>query len=135
AWTRYAQSPEFAVNDSGRLAVNEATLATTPGKTLWLLACAPSRTWVAYQPNIDAALPLTLDCPAGRVTCERFPLGKLVVATQPDGSLRLDADAENAELTVNTKATKVEARINGQPAQATRAGSGQWTIRSLEIKP
>ena len=129
-WTQFAQSPEFAVSDRGRLAVKDATLATTPGKTAWLLACEPSRTWVAYQPNADAALPLTLDCPAGRVTCERFPLGKLVLATQPDGTLRLDADAENAELTVNTKATQVEARINGHPAQATRAGNGQWIILS-----
>ena len=129
-WTQFPQSPEFAVSDSGQLVVKDATLATTPGKTTWLLSCEPSHTWVAYQPNADAALPLTLDCPAGRVTCERFPIGKIVIATQPDGSLRLDADAENAELTVTTKATQVEARINGQPAQATRAGNGQWIIRS-----
>ncbi|MDP6112764.1 MAG: hypothetical protein QGG53_12945, partial [Planctomycetota bacterium] len=134
-WPQFLQSPEFAVNDSGQLAVKDAKLSTTPGKTAWLLSCEPSRTWVAYQPNADAALPLTLECPAGRVTCERFPLGKLVVATQPDGSIRLDADAESAELTVNTKATKVEARINGHPVQATCAENGQWTIRSLEIKP
>ena len=104
-------------------------LATAPGKTAWLLSCEPSHTWVAYQPNAAAALPLTLDCPAGRVTSERFPFGKLVIATQPDGSLRLDADAENAELTVNTKAANVEARINGHTAEATRAENGQWTIR------
>jgi len=128
-WPQFLQSPEFAVSDSGRLAVKDAKLTTTPGKSAWLLSCEPSRTWVAYQPNADAALPLTLDCPAGRVTCERFPLGKLVIATQPDGSLRLDADAESAELTVTTKATKVEARINGQPAHATLAGNGQWTIQ------
>ena len=134
-WTQFAQSPEFAVSDSGQLAVEDAKLSTTPGKTTWLLSCAPSRTWVAYQPNADAALPLTLDCPAGRVTCERLPLGKLVIATQPDGSLRLDADAESAEITVNTKATKVEARINGKPMQATHAENGQWTICSLEITP
>ena len=96
---------------------------------MWLLSCEPSRTWVAYQPNADVALPLTLECPAGRVTSKRFPLGKLVVATQPDGSLRLDVDAESAELTVTTKATKVEARINGQPAYATLAENGQWIIR------
>ena len=128
-WPQFLQSPEFAVSDSGRLAVKDATLTTTPGKTMWLLSCEPSRTWVAYQPNADAALPLTLECPAGRVTSKRFPLGKLVVATQPDGSLRLDVDAESAELTVTTKATKVEARINGQPAYATLAENGQWTVR------
>jgi hypothetical protein len=72
---------------------------------------------------------VTLDCPAGRVTVERFPWGKLVIATQPDGSVHLDADAESAELTVDTKATRVEARINGQPAQATRAGNGPLIIR------
>jgi hypothetical protein len=34
-------------------------------------------------------------------------------------------------------ATKVEARINGQPAQATRAGNGQWLIRGkvITMKP
>jgi len=128
-WTQFAQSPEFAVSDSGQLAVKDAKLSTTPGKTTWLLSCEPSRTWVAYQPNTDAALPLTLNCPAGRVTCDRFPLGKLVIATQPDSTLRLDADAESAELTVTTKATKVEARINGKPVQAIRAENGQWLIR------
>ena len=56
-WTQFAQSPEFAVSDSGQLAVKDATLATTPGKTAWLLSCEPSHTWVAYQPNADACAP------------------------------------------------------------------------------
>ena len=128
-WPQFLQSPEFAVHDSGRVAVKDATLTTTPGKTAWLLSCDLSRTWITYQPNADATLPLTLECPAGRVTSERFPLGKLLIATQSDGSLLLDPDAENAELTVTTKATKVEARINGLPAHATRAENGQWIIR------
>ena len=127
-WTRYAQSPEFAVDDNGQLAVQDATLATTPGHTLWLLSCAPSRTWVAYQPNANAELPLILDCPAGRVTCERFPFGKLVIASQPDGSVLVDADSQPTRLNLETKAAAVKGRINGVATQVTRTEKGQWIV-------
>ena len=129
-WTRYAQSPEFAVSDSGQLAVKDATLATTPGKALWLLACASSRTWVAYQSNADAELPLTLVCPAGRLTCERFPFGKLAVTQTDANEVRIDADSEPAQLNLVTSAATVSARINGSAAKMTRAGPGRWTFRA-----
>jgi hypothetical protein len=129
-WTRFALSPEFAVSDSGQLAVKDATLATTPGKTLWLLACAPSRTWVAYQPNPDTELPLTLVCPAGRLTCERFPLGKIVVTQTDSGEIQVDADSEPVQLNLDTKVAAVSARFNGSAAKTTRAASGRWMISS-----
>ena len=36
-WPQFLQSPEFAVSDSGRLAVKDATLTITPGKSSWPL--------------------------------------------------------------------------------------------------
>ena len=130
AWPSYAQSPEFAVNDSGRLAVKDATLTTLPGKTLWLLACAPSHTWVAYQPNTDEALSLALDCPAGRLTAERFPFGKVVVSQAADGSVRIEADAAPAVLRLETKASAVQSRFNGVEGETIRDAAGAWTIRA-----
>ena len=127
-WTRYAQSPEFAVSDSGRLAVQDATLTTTPGKPLWLLACQPSRTWVAYQANVDDELPITLDCPAGRLTCARFPLGKIAVTQTADGGVLLDADATPSMLRLTTKAATVKARIAGADCPATRDAAGNWIV-------
>jgi len=127
-WPRYAQSPEFAVSDSGRLAVNGATLTTTPGPTLWLLACAPSRTWVAYQPNPDAELPLTLECPAGRLTGARFPLGKVAITQTADGGVLVDVDAAPVGLKLHTAAPRVKARLNAADAKATRAADGVWSL-------
>jgi hypothetical protein len=135
AWPSYAQSPEFAVSDSGRLAVKDATLQSAPGKTLWLLACAPSRTWVAYQSNFGEELPLALDCPAGRLTCGRCPFGKLVLTQTADGSLLLDADAVPALLRLETKSGSVHARFNGADAEASRDASGAWTIRGKASTP
>ena len=130
AWPRYAQSPEFAVNDSGRLAVAGATLETSPGKTLWLLSCDPSHTWVAYQPNADTELPLTLECPAGRFTCERFPFGKLVVTQTDDGEVRIDTDSEPALLKVETRAAVVHARLDGTAAETSRDAAGNWIVHA-----
>lgn len=128
-WTRYAQSPEFAVGDSGRLAVKDATLRTEPGKPAWLLSCQPSRHWVAYQTNVDHELPLALDCPAGRLTCDRFPLGKVVIAQPKANAVHLDVDAAPVELRLETRAAVVTARMNGTHAAATRNSDGAWTIR------
>jgi hypothetical protein len=134
-WTAYAQSPEFAVGDSGRLAVKDATLTTTAGKAAWLLACAPSRTWVAYQPNAGEKLPFTLDCPAGKLTCERCPFGKLVLAQAADGSVQLDVDAVPAQLKLETNITTVKARINGLDAEVGRDTQGGWTICAKKGTP
>ncbi len=128
-WPRFAQSPEFAVSDSGRLAVTGATLQGTPGMTAWLLACQPSRTWVAYQPNPDVDLPLTLECPAGRLTCGRFPFGKVAVTQSADGGVLVDADSESAALRFETPASFVRARFNGADGVATRDGDRAWTLR------
>jgi hypothetical protein len=127
-WLRYAQSPEFAVSDSSRLAVKDATLSTTPGSTLWLLSCAPSRTWVAYQPNADGELPLTLDCPAGRLRCERFPFGKLVVTQIANGGIALDIDAGTAAVKFRSKTPIVKASINNADAKVTRQARDYWIV-------
>ena len=129
-WPRFAQSPEFAVNDSGRLAVKGATLQATPGKTAWLLACEQSHTWVAYQTDPDAEIPLMLECPAGRLTCERFPFGKVAVTQAADGAVTVDADVESGALRLVTGATVVKARIAGAEGLTARDGAGAWAIRS-----
>ena len=129
-WPQFLQSPEFAVSDSGRLAVKDGTLTITPGKSAWLLSCEPSRTWVAYQPNADAALPLTLECPVGRVTCEGFPLGKLAVTQTADGGVKIDVDAEPSVLKLESKATAVSASFNGTAAETTRDAAGNWIIHT-----
>ena len=129
-WPQFLQSPEFAVSNSGRLAVKDATLSTTPGKSAWLLSCEPSRTWVAYQPNADAALPLTLECPVGRVTCEGFPLGKLAVTQTVNGGVKIDVDAEPSVLKLESKATAVSASFNGTAAETTRDTAGNWIIHT-----
>ena len=109
--------------------MKDAKLSTTPGKTAWLLSCEPSRTWVAYQSNPDDKLPLTLDCPAGRVTCEGFPLGKLAVTQTADGGVKIDADAEPSVLKLESKATAVSASFNGTAAETTRDAAGNWIVR------
>jgi hypothetical protein len=129
-WPQFLQSPEFAVSNSGRLAVKDATLTITLGKSAWLLSCEPSRTWVAYQPNADAALPLTLECPVGRVTCEGFPLGKLAVTQTADGAIKIDVDAEPSVLKLESKVTAVSASFNGTAAETTRDSAGNWIIRT-----
>lgn len=127
-WPRYAQSPEFAVSDSGNVAVKDAKLSASPGKTLWLLSCSTSHTWVAYQPNPDDALTLTLECPVGRLTCESFPFGEVAVSQKPDGSVLVDADVESAVLRLVCDASRVSARINGAEGLVSSAGPGMWTI-------
>lgn len=127
-WPRFAQSPEFAVSDSGKLSAKGATLATAPGKTAWLLACEPSRTWVAYQPNPDGAVPVTLECPAGRLTCERLPFGKIAVSQTADGGVLIDADAEALAGRFDGRVPRLTARINGSPADVKPLGEGSWAL-------
>ncbi len=127
-WPRFAQSPEFAVGDSGRLAVRGATLQTLPGKTAWLLACEPSGTWVAYQPNPDDALPLTVGCPAGRLVFDSFPFGKVELSRRPDGGVQVDADAESFSGRFEGTVPNLAARINGNPVVVRSTGEGRWAI-------
>lgn len=126
-WPRYAQSPEFAVSDAGRLTVKDATLESEPGKTCWLLACEPSRTWVAYQPNPGETLSLTLDCPAGRLSCGQFGFGKVAV-TQSGDEVIVDADTEAATLQIETTARAVRARIGGDEVETTRGEGTMWNV-------
>jgi len=128
-WPRFAQSPEFAVGDSGKLSVKDATLATSARKTAWLLACGSSRTWVAYQPNPDDALPVALECPVGRLVCDGLPCGKVAISQRADGSVRIDADVASFAARLETPAPRVDARINGAEGSAVRDGQGVWTIR------
>lgn len=134
-WIAYAQSPEFAVGDSGRLAVKDATLTTTAGKAAWLLACVPLRTWVAYQPNAGEELPLALACPAGKLTGARVPFGKISLAQTGADAVQLEADTTATELQLETTAASMQARINGVAAEAVRAAPGLWTIRSKPSAP
>jgi hypothetical protein len=154
-WERHLQSPEFAVNETGRLAVKDATLQTTAGKAAWLLSCATAQTWVAYQPNAEQDLPFDLTCPIGRVSAARFPFGKLALKQNRDRSLLLDIDASYrpffasgkkyepaqrdgtlpSELVLEAAAPKVEAQINGmkcQPHREARAGREVWVINPYD---
>jgi hypothetical protein len=111
------------------LSVKGATLSAAPGKAAWLLACEPSRTWVAYQPNPDVAVPVALECPAGRLTCEGLPFGKVSVTQKADGSVWVDADAEPFAARLETRATQVGARVSGAEGAVANEGQGIWTIR------
>jgi hypothetical protein len=71
-------------------------------------------------------LPLTLVWPAGRLTCERFPFGKIVVTQTDSGEVQIDADSEPVQLNLDTKAAAVSARINGSAVKMTRTSSSRW---------
>ncbi|MHC4119717.1 MAG: hypothetical protein ACYSWO_19640 [Planctomycetota bacterium] len=151
-WVKHLYSPEFVVSNSGRLRTHDAMLTTTPDETLWLLSCAPSQTYVAYQPHPHHQLPLNLDSPVGRIECERFPFGKLVAAKTSDNRLTLDIDASYrpfwsstrwraevwqqigtlpSDILIRTDAEQVTATINGQTMPVTserRQGQKVWIL-------
>ena len=154
-WVKYLQSPEFVVNDCGHLAVKDATLETTPGNPLWLMSCAPSKTWVGYQTNAEQDLPLDLHCPAGHFSAARFPFGKVALKQNADGSVLIDIDAsyrpffsggkrlEDAQrrnwlpsvLMLETTAPKVKAAVNGiaySPRHETRDGKDVWLFNPYD---
>ena len=131
-WPRFAQSPEFAVGDSGKLAVKDATLMTSSGKTAWLLASEPSRTWAAYQPNPDETLPVALACPAGKLTCARLPVGKIAVSMKSDGSVMIEVDADSFDARFESAAPKIAATVNGGAAAVRSLGHGGWSISASE---
>lgn len=127
-WPRFAQSPEFAAGDGGCVATCDALIETQKGCEAWLLSCATSRVWVAYQPVADAAPKVALTCPAGRLTCDRLPLGKVAVSEMPGGGVRVDADTEAFDARLETAAPKVEAWFEGAPAKAESVGNGVWLL-------
>lgn len=129
-WTRYAQSPEFAVGDRGRLAVKDAALETRCEKTWWLLSCEPSQTWVVYQPNSGQRLPMTLECPIGRIVCDEVPFGKIAICRTAAGDMAVEADLEGTPgpLRLDGEASSVSARLNGTEHNAKREKSGGWTV-------
>lgn len=129
-WPRFAQSPEFAVGDGGSVATRDALLESPGGRTTWLLSGSTSQTWVAYQPDPDAAPSATLTCPAGRLMCARLPLGKAAVSRLPDNGVRVAVDAESFAGRFEGNATHVEATVNGSPAAVRAAGVGAWLIQS-----
>jgi len=148
---RHLQSPEFAVGTS-ELHTHDARLKTQPGATAWLLSAAPSKTYVAYQPQPHLQVPLTLETPIARIESERFPFGKLVVRQAADGTLELQVDASfrpfwsgahwratiwqdlgthPGNLRVCTSAPKVTAVINGDAmpvAREERDGQTSWVL-------
>ncbi len=141
----------FAVGE-GELRTRDARLKTKPGETAWLLSAAPSKTYVAYQPQPHAQLPLALDTPIARIESERFPFGKLVASLDPSGTLTLDIDAGfrpfwsaadwraqvwqglatyPSDILIHTRAPKVSAVINGDPmpvVQQQRDGNSWWVL-------
>jgi hypothetical protein len=155
AWVRFLQSPEFAVSDSGKVAVKDATLQTTLGKTVWLLSCAPLQTWVAYQPNAAQELPVDLTTPAGHLTAARFPFGKLALKENADHTLLVDIDASYhpfsgsntrleraqrsgwvpSEIVLDSTAQKVRGQINGihyTLRHEDRAGKKVWVFNPYD---
>ena len=81
------------VGDSGELHSHDALLKTTSEETLWLLFCAPSQTYVAYQPHPHRRLPLELNSPIARIESEGFPFGKLVARKTADEQLEIEINA------------------------------------------
>lgn len=130
-WPRFAQSSSFAVGDGGTLAVKDAALVSPAGKAMWLLACGPSRTWVAYQPNVDDTVPLALSCPAGRLSCDRFPLGKVSLSQEPGGGVRIDVDADAVPMLFEGTASRVVAHVCGADAAVVPDGEGRWRISEM----
>ena len=148
---RHLQSPEFAVGATD-LRVHDARLKTKPGETVWLLSAAPSKTYVAYQPQPHLQLPLTLETPIARIESERFPFGKLVTSQAADGTLELKIDASfrpfwssaywrakiwqeigthPSEILIRTDAPKVTAQINGDEmpvVREQREGQTVWVL-------
>jgi hypothetical protein len=148
---RHLQSPEFAVGQ-GELRTHDAHLKTRAGETAWLLSAAPSKTYVAYQPQPHLQLPLSLETPIARVESERFPFGKLVATKAADGTLELSIDASfrpfwssaywrakiwqeigthPSDILVRTDASKVTAEINGDAmpvARELREGQTVWVL-------
>ena len=154
----YLQSPEFAVGES-ELRTHDAHLTTKLGETAWLLSAAPARTYVAYQPNPHRQLPITLQTPVARLTCARFPFGKLVVSRTAEDMLELRLDASfrpfwssvhwraqiwqdlgthPSHILIETDATKVTATINGDEIPVLRASDteqGMWILDPYEKLP
>jgi hypothetical protein len=148
---RHLQSPEFAVGPT-ELRTHDASLKTKPGETVWLLSAAPSRTYVAYQPQPNIQLPLSLDTPIARIESERFPFGKLVASQAADGTLELKIDASfrpfwssahwrakiwqdlgthPSAIRIRTDAPKVTAVINGDEmpvGREVRDGQTVWVL-------
>ena len=134
------------------LRTHNASLKTKPGEIVWLLSAAPSRTYVAYQPQPHIQLPLSLETPIAHVECERFPFGKLVASQAADGTLELQIDASfrpfwssahwrakiwqeigihPSDILVHTDAPKVTAEINGDEmpvVREQREGQAVWVL-------
>jgi len=148
---RFLRSPEFAVGD-GAVRTHDARLDTAPGAPAWLLSATPSRTYVAYQPQPHAHVPLALETPIARIESRRFPFGKLAAAQTVDGALALSIDAEfrpfwsgahwrakiwqdigtyPSDILVHTDARRVTANINGDAFPVTREerdGRAVWVL-------
>jgi hypothetical protein len=148
---RYLQSPEFAVGKS-ELRTHDARLTTRPGETVWLLSAAPSRTYVAYQPQPGLQLPFKMDTPIARIETERFPFGKLAATQTPDDTLELRIDASfrpfwsgvhwrvevwqdlgthPGDILIHTEAPKVNDTINSDEmpvVREEREGEPVWVL-------
>lgn len=144
-WPRFAQAPEFAASNQGSIKVHDAVAESSAGNTLWLLACSPSKHWIAYQTQPDRAVPLRLDCPAGRFESDHFPFGKVVLHQPLPGIVNVAIDASYRfkdktelspfELYLDSRVTKVNVTMNGinfRPRQIRRDGKVFWQIKPGE---
>jgi hypothetical protein len=151
-WVQYLYSPEFVVGKSDKLRTHDAMLKTKSDETLWLLSCAPSKTYVAYQPHPHRQLHMELDSPIAHIESERFPFGKLIVRKTMDGHLEIEIDASfrpfwssvhwraevwkklgthPSDLLIQTNAKQVTATINGETMPVTseiRDGRKVWVL-------
>jgi hypothetical protein len=134
-------------------------LETNSNETMWLLSCAPSQTYVAYQPHPHRQLPLNLESPIGRVECGRFPFGKLVLRKVDNTRLELEIDASYrpfwssvhwraevwkklgthpSDILVRTDAEQVTATINGEVMPViseARDGHKIWILDPYALIP
>ncbi len=149
---RHLQCPEFAVGEC-ELRTHDARLTTRAGETAWLLSAAPSRTYVAYQPNPHRQLPITLETPIGRIEAERFPFGKLVASRTANNTLELHIDVgfrpfwssvhwraqiwqdlgtHPGDILIQTDATEVTAVINGDKMPVMRERRNDQVVWILD---
>ena len=151
-WPQYVQSPEFSTSNNGTISVHDANIKTTEGNTMWLLSCAPYKTWVIYQSQYDKNLPVEMNCPAGRFYTEKLPFGKVVVHQKPDNKVSIEIDASYYSIEDPASDEKIkfelyfEGTADGKPEVtinniSCKVGKTKkddkiiWTIKPYEIQP
>ncbi len=145
-WVRYAQSPDFAVCDNGLAIVKDARAETTSGNSLWLLSGNNSRNWVVYQSNFAKDIPVTLTCPAGQVTVEKLPFGKILMSHPSEEVVKVSIDAGYVKqvrdknpftIEISSSAPEIEVEINSlayTPERIIKNGKTAWLVNPYSRK-